>query len=55
MNVTPIVTVTLSRPWGPHAAGSVVEVDAIKAGTLDELGYIQHAQEPKPKRKEKRG
>lgn len=55
MNVTPVVSVTLSKPWGPHAAGSVVEVDAIKAGTLDELGYVKREPEPRPKRKEKRG
>jgi hypothetical protein len=45
-DVTPVVSVTLSKPWGPHAAGTRVEVDAIKAGTLDELGYVQHEQAP---------
>lgn len=54
IETTPIVTVTLARSWGPYAAGESVEVDAIRAGTLDELGYLERPQEapaPKPRRR----
>lgn len=49
--VTDLVRVKLGKAWGPHRAGSYVEVDAVKAGTLDELGYLETEDEPKRKRK----
>ncbi len=45
------VKVKLERPWGPHAAGTVIEVDPTRAGTLDELGYLEKPEPQKPKRK----
>jgi hypothetical protein len=50
MSWTETVVVRLSKPWGPHAAGSEIEVDAIRAGWLDENGYLERP-EAKPPRK----
>lgn len=49
---TEIVKVRLSKPWGPHKAGTDVEVDAIRAGWLDENGYVERP-DAKPPRKRK--
>jgi hypothetical protein len=50
MSWTETVTVRLSKPWGPHKAGSDVEVDVFRAGWLDENGYLERP-DAKPKRK----
>lgn len=52
MSWTDIVKVRLSKPWGPHKAGTVVEVDAIRAGWLDENGFVDRP-DAKPTRKRK--
>lgn len=51
MTWTETVWVTLAKDWGPYPAGTTVEVDTIKAGTLDELGYLEHPDEPRPRRR----
>lgn len=48
---TETVKVTLGRPWGPYAAGTEVEVDKNRAGTLDEAGYLKAPKAEKPSRK----
>lgn len=49
--VTETVKVTLRRPWGPYPEGAEIEVDTVKAGTLDEQGYLSDPDEKRPARK----
>ena len=55
MSFTPVVTVTLTRPWGPFKAGESIEVDAIRAAALDEGGYLARPEEPEPKPRKRKG
>lgn len=51
--VSDLVKVKLAKAWGMYRAGSYVEVDVVKAGTLDELGFLERPEEP-TRRKGKR-
>lgn len=52
--VTETVKVILSRPWGPYPDGAEVEVDAARAGTLDEQGYLARPETVERPRRRKR-
>lgn len=33
-------TVTLAKPWGKHPAGKTLEVDPLRAATLEKDGFL---------------